>query len=164
MLFRSPNNVSILLGDGTGSFGPATNFPVGTNPLSLAIADFNSDGKLDIAVANVGTASNNVSILLGTGTGSFGPAGSVVAGIAPRSVAIGDFNSDGKSDLAVANAQSEDVSILLGDGTGSFGPATNFDIGTQPIFVAIGDFNSDGKPDIVTANDRLGTVSILLHL
>ena len=95
----------------------------------MAVGDFNGDGKLDLAVANVG--SNNVSILLGTGTGSFGAATNFGVGSDPFSVAVGDFNGDGKLDLAVANFNSDNVSILLGTGTGSFGAATNFGVGSQ---------------------------------
>jgi hypothetical protein len=163
------NSVSILLGTGTGSFGPATNFAVGTDPRSVAIGDLNGDGNLDLAVANlVSSALANpvasVSILLGTGTGSFGSPTNFAVGREPynESVAIGDFNGDGKLDLAVANASSISVSILLGTGTGSFGPATNFGVGTNPFSVAIGDFNGDGKPDLAVANLDSRNVSILL--
>ena len=91
------------------------------------MGDFNGDGKLDLAVANF--SSNNVSILLGTGTGSFSAATNFAAGTGPFSVAVGDFNGDGKLDLAVANRNSNNVSILLGTGTGSFSAATNFAAG-----------------------------------
>jgi FG-GAP-like repeat len=86
---------------------------------------------------------NNVSILLGTDTGSlFGTATNFGVGISPRSVAVGDFNGDTTLDLAVTNVNSNNVSILLGTGTGSlFGTATNFGVGTQPASVAVGDFN-----------------------
>jgi hypothetical protein len=88
------HNVSILLGNGTGSFGTATNFPSGGYPpASVAVGDFNGDTFLDLAVANAGVSSNNVSILLGNGTGLFGtPATNFAVGDQPFSVAIGDFN------------------------------------------------------------------------
>jgi uncharacterized repeat protein (TIGR01451 family) len=140
------------------TFSPATNFMVGSSPVSVAIGDFNGDGISDLAVAN--SVSNNVSILLGTGTGTFGAATSFTVGTNPNSVAIGDFNGDGISDLAVANGLSGNVSILLGTGTGTFGPATNFTAFGNPISVAIGDFNGDGISDLAVAN--LGGVSILL--
>ena len=95
---------------------------------------------MDLAVAN--QVSDNVSILLGNGTGSFGTATNFAAGIGPFSVAVGDFNGDTILDLAVTNVNSNNVSILLGNGTGSlFGTATNFGVGTQPASVAVGDFN-----------------------
>ena len=80
----------------------------------------------------------------------------------PTSVAIGDFNGDGQSDLAVANSASSSVSILLGSGTGSFSAATNFTVGAGAASVAIGDFNGDGKSDLAVANQDSNNVSILL--
>ena len=70
----------------------------------------------------------------------------------PYSVAIGDFNGDGKQDLAVANAGSNTVSIRLGDGLGGFSGSTNVSVGSGPYSVAIGDFNGDGKQDLAVAN------------
>src|SRR5918993_4058699 len=113
---------------------------------------------LDLAVAN--SFSNNVSILLGTGTGSFGPATNFGVGNGPLSVAVGDFNGDTFLDLAVANFNSNNVSILLGTGTGSFGPATNFGVGTNPISVAVGLFNGDTFLDLAVANTGSDNVSI----
>src|SRR5436190_2202574 len=100
------------MGTGMGTFGAATNFPTGgLEPRSVAVGDFNGDGIQDLAVANEN--SSNLSILLGTGTGSFGSATNFGAGPTggcqgvecngPISVAVGDFNGDGKPDLAVAN-------------------------------------------------------------
>jgi len=77
-------------------------------------------------------------------------------------VAVGDFNGDGKSDLAVANAYSNNVSVLLGTGTGSFGPATDSTVGSGPRSVAVGDFNGDGKSDLAVANANSSNVSVLL--
>lgn len=144
-----------------GSFGPATNFTVGTFPTSVAIGDLNLDGKPDLAVANSGI--DNVSILLGDGTGSFGLATNFAVGTFPTSVSIGDLNGDGKPDLAVANYNSNNVSILLGTGTGSFGLATNFAVGSGSFSVAIDDLNLDGKPDLAVANSISNNVSILLN-
>ena len=93
----------------------------------MAVGDFNGDGKQDLAVAN--PDSDNVSILLGNGAGSFSAATNFGVGTDPDSVAVGDFNGDGKQDLAVANSDSNNVSILLGDGAGSFSAATNFAAG-----------------------------------
>jgi hypothetical protein len=142
------------------NFGAPENFVVGTNPRSVAIGDFNGDGRSDLAVANGN--SNNVSILLGTETGTFGAATNFAAGMTPISVAIGDFNGDERSDLAVANYNSNDVSVLLGSGTGTFGGATSVAVGASPFSVAIGDFNGDGRSDLAVANGNSNHVSILL--
>jgi uncharacterized repeat protein (TIGR01451 family) len=127
----------------------------------VAIGDFNGDGKSDLAVANQN--SDNVSILLGTGAGTFGAATNFVVGTRPISVAIGDFNGDGKSDLAAANRASNNVTILPGTGSGTFGAATSFAVGANPTSVAIGDFNGDGKSDLAAANRASANVSILLN-
>ncbi|MFY9607072.1 MAG: VCBS repeat-containing protein, partial [Blastocatellia bacterium] len=102
------------------------------------------------------------SILLGTGTGSFGAKTDFGTGNA-SSGAVGDFNGDGQLDLAVANFFGNTVSILLGTGTGSFGARTDFGTGSRPESVAVGDFNGDGKLDLAVANFGSDTVSILLN-
>lgn len=100
-------------------FSSATNYTSTTTPHSVISVDFNNDTKLDLAVANYG--SNNISILLGTGFGTFGTTTNFTVGTQPISITSSDFNSDGKADLAVANWGSNNVSILLGNGTGTFG-------------------------------------------
>jgi len=161
------NNVTILLGNGSGMFAQAAGSPVsaGNSPYSVVEGDFNGDGRLDIAVAN--SSSNNVTILLGNGSGGFTqPSGSPVnAGNGPRSVAVGDFNGDGRQDLAVANSSSNNITILLGNGSGGFTPAAGSPInaGSAPLYVAVGDFNSDGKQDIAAANIASNNVTILLN-
>lgn len=158
------NDVSILLGNGAGSFSAPTNFTVGTpgcNPVSITSADFNGDGIIDLAVANY--IANNVSILLGTGTGSFGTAVNFVVGTRPYSIISFDFNGDSKKDLAVANNVSNDVSVLLGTGTGSFGLAVNFPTSnSNALSVTNADFNGDAITDLAVGNSGSGNVSVLL--
>jgi hypothetical protein len=108
---ENPSNVSILLGNGNGTFQAAANFGVGSQPTSVVVGDFNGDGTLDLAVGN--EASTNVSILLGKGDGTFLAPDNYGAGGGPVSIATGDFNGDGKPDLAVANWFAGNVSILL---------------------------------------------------
>src|SRR5207247_541318 len=93
------------------------------------------------------------------GDGTFLAAVSFAVGSSPRSVAVGDFNSDGRQDLAVANYSSNDVSVLLGRGDGTFEPALPFPVGTSPGSVAVSDFNGDGLQDLAVAS---GGVSVLL--
>jgi len=171
-LCSAPGTVSILLGDGTGNFTPATTLPVGYSPYSVAVGDFNGDGVLDLAVANscgndplCNNSPGTVSILLGDGTGSFSSAATspVTVGVNPRSVAVGDFNGDGSLDLTVVNFNDNTVTILKGDGTGNFAPATTtpVPVGVNPTSVAVGDFNGDGNPDLAVANFDDGTVTVL---
>ncbi|MDZ8109036.1 MAG: DUF4347 domain-containing protein [Nostoc sp. DedQUE12a] len=154
------DNVSVLLGNGSGGFGPANNYGVGNNPYSVAVGDFNKDGNLDLAAAN--SFSNDVSVLLGNGSGGFGAATPFGVGSIPYFVIVEDFNKDGNLDLVVANNDSNNVSVLLGNGNGTFGTATNFGVGTNPTSVTAGDFNNDGNLDLAVANFDTSNVSILL--
>ena len=116
------DSVSVLLGNPTGTFAPAVSYPTGRVPKSVAIGDFNGDGKRDLVTANTAGnypsgASNpggdQVSVLLGTGSGSFGPPTNYLAGNTPFSVAVGQIDSDGQPDLATANWFGNNASILL---------------------------------------------------
>ncbi len=154
------NDVSILLGNGDGTFSSPSEIAVGTNPEALAVGDFTGDGNLDLAVAN--TVDNDVSILLGDGKGGFSAAGNYPVGTYPNSVAVGDFNGDGNLDLAVANGNSNDVSILLGNGNGTFAPAVNYAVGSQPQTVVAADFTNNGNLDLAVTNQGDNDVSLLL--
>jgi hypothetical protein len=154
-------------GAATIGFKPAVNYPVGTAPRAVAPGDFNDDGKTDLAVANSGDAGGgddgNVSILLGNGDGTFQAANNIAAGKNPVSVAVGDFNGDGRLDLVVANHGNNTVSVLLGNGNGTFQAHVDYATGTGPNSVAIGDFNGDGSLDLVVANaGSSASVSVIL--
>jgi hypothetical protein len=108
---NSDHSVSVLLGQGDGTFEPARDFGVGLTPFSVAVGDFNADGQQDLATANSNGFS--VSILLGQGDGTFEPARDFAVGLVPRSVAVGDFNGDSRQDLAAANNFAGTLSILI---------------------------------------------------
>ena len=158
--------VSVLLGNGDGSFGPQQTFRVGQRPYSVAVMDVNGDGHLDLITANAGgdPAVNDgaVSVLLGNGDGTFRPQQTFAVGRQPFSVAVADVNGDGLPDIITANAADNTVSVLLGNGAGSFGKQQVFATGQHPFTVAVLDLNGDRKPDLVTSNLFDGTVSVLL--
>src|SRR6266851_4628550 len=117
-------SVSILLGNGDGTFQLATNIPAGKNPISIAVGDFNGDSRLDLVVANQG--GSTVSLLLGNGDGTFQSHLDYTAGSGPIAVAIGDFNGDSHLDLIVANGQTASGGLLLGNGDGTFQPEVSY--------------------------------------
>jgi hypothetical protein len=127
----------------------------------VAIADVNGDTHPDLAVANAFT--DDVSVLLGDGTGAFGPATSFAAGDLPQALTVSDLNGDGNLDLAVADGNTGNVSVLLGFGTGSFAPAQTFAAGGSPEDVHAADLNRDGRADLVFANYFSSGVSVLLN-
>ena len=168
---RTTASISILLGAGNGTFAPATNYDTGSDPLSVAVGDFNGDNNPDLAVANSALFgdSPSVSVLLGNGDGAFQTAVNYTAGMSPRSVAVGDFNGDGRTDLVVANYGSlagtqltnSSVSVLSGQGDGTFDAPVNYSAGQGPLFVVVSDLNGDAGADLAVANGRSGNVSVL---
>lgn len=158
----TPSGAVILLGNGDGTFTQKAAISGGD---FVTVADFNGDGKLDLAVCD--SATNTVTILLGDGTGNFAAASSspMTVGLQPEAIVAGDFNNDGKLDLAVANFGDNTVTLLLGNGDGTFTPASGspFAVGKGPSGIAAADFNRDGKLDLAVANSTDGTVSILLQ-
>jgi hypothetical protein len=167
--------VSVLLGDGDGTFQPAVTYAAGgLGAVSLAVADVNGDGRPDLVVAILWSSS--VVVLLGNGDGTFrAPVTYSSGGYEAESVAIGDVNGDGKPDLLVANLCAEggcgngSVTLLLGNGDGTFqSPLSYSSGGYEAESIAIGDVNGDGKPDLVVANrcssygNCFGAVGVLL--
>jgi Big-like domain-containing protein/VCBS repeat protein len=163
--FGFDGTVAVLLGNGDGTVQPAASYASGgETPVSVAVADANGDGKPDIIVANKcasGTNCNSgngsVGILLGNGDGTFQAA--IIynsGGFMAVSLAVADFNGDGRLDLAVAHSYGADaiccsspaLGVLLGNGDGTFQPAVMYVWGGQTS-IAVGDVNGDHRPDLV---------------
>jgi FG-GAP-like repeat/IPT/TIG domain len=163
------NGLSILLGDGVGGFGPASQFGADVQPHGVAAGDVNEDGKKDLVTASPYTY--GAAVLLGDGMGGFGAKTDYPTGLGATAVAVGDLNRDGHQDLAVANQDACTVSVWRGDGTGGFveggayyvgvPPGPTFDV--HPGSVVIADLNGDRKQDIATANylESSGSVTVL---
>ena len=143
------NTVTVVPGNGDGTFQTALNYTVGTNPIGVVVADFNGDGNLDLAVANYG--SGNVSVLLGNGDFTFQNAVNYSVGGAPNAIVVGDLNGDGKLDLIVSD--SNGFVVLPGNGDGTFGNKLVYSTTYGGVeYIAVGDFNGDGKLDLVTTS------------
>ncbi len=159
------NSVSVLVTTMTPGFSPSL-ITVGSGPTSVALADLDKNGQLDLAVTVTGTST--LALLRGDGAGSFGAFATspITVGMAPNSVVAGDFDGDGKPDLAVANATSPAnlLSTLRGDGTGAFNPFSfsPFLVGARPMSVVSSDLNGDQRADLVVANGEGNSVTVLL--
>ena len=155
------STVSVLLGNGDGTFQAHAEFNVGAAALGVAVGDFNGDGIPDLVTANVEGA--NISVLLGRGDGTFQPQVQYAAGGGPIYVTVGDFDGDGVLDLAVANEFDGTVSVLLGVGDGTFQSQLTYPVGNAPQYVLAADVNNDGKLDLITTNGEDNTISVLLN-
>jgi hypothetical protein len=161
-------SISILLGNGDGTFQTPVNYAVQINAVSVAVGDFNGNGQQDLAVVNEcassACANGSVSVLLGNGNGTFQAAVNYPVQREPLFVAIADPNGDGNQDLVVANNGSNNVSVLLGNGDGTFQAALNYTVGNGPSGIAVGDYNQDGKPDLAVCNVGGNNITVLLNL
>ena len=158
-------SVSVFRGNGNGTFQSARDFEIQRMPTSVAVGDFNGDGVQDLALSNreffdialVPIAS----ILIGNGDGTFQPVQEFGPKNRAEAIVVGDFNGDGKQDLATANPLSDDLSVLLGNGEGTFLAAGEFSAGLSARFLAIGDFNKDGAPDIAAVSSDIDAAILL---
>ncbi|MEO5754617.1 MAG: FG-GAP-like repeat-containing protein [Chthoniobacterales bacterium] len=137
-------------------FAVTAQLPVGGPSLNLLTADFNNDGKADLAVTN----ESQVVLFLGDGAGNFGLATTYNAGLVPRGMAIGDLDKDGRTDLVVVDLRS--IAVLLNNGAGGFEEPVYYTAGEGPNAVGTGDFNGDGNTDVAVVNRDSDNVTVLL--
>lgn len=151
--------ISILLGKGDGSFAKPNTVVTGLGNTTITVADFNKDGKPDLALTN--NVQSAINILPGNGDGSFGKLVISPSGVYfPSSVAVGDFNGDGNKDLAIAFQNV--ISVLQGKGDGTFINPVMYSTGGSPLSrLSVADLNSDGKQDLVFTAYNSGQVGVL---
>ncbi|MDR3636419.1 MAG: FG-GAP-like repeat-containing protein [Isosphaeraceae bacterium] len=156
----NPSVISVLLGNGDGTFRAARTVPVGNGPYPVAIGDFNGGGIPDIVTGNIGA--NDLSLLLGHGDGTFAPAVSIPSGTAPFGVAVGDFRGDGHLDVVSANNVSSTLTVDLGQGNGTFESPITVSLTAPTVPMVTADFTDDGQTDMAVADPSAGTVTIRL--
>jgi hypothetical protein len=157
-------DVSILLGRGDGGFEPAIRIPAGVSTRATVAADFNRDGRIDLAVFDRayspfdGILGAGLLVLIGRGDGTFDPPITMPFGpeVAPLGMAAADFDEDGIPDLALPVVGRDSLMMLRGNGDGTFGAGTSYGTGYEPIGVAAADLNGDGHADVVVSNNGFG--------
>jgi outer membrane protein assembly factor BamB len=156
--YSNPTSVSVFPGAGDGTLKPRIDTTTDSEPRGLGVADFDGDGRLDVAVV----AGDGVDVLLGKGDGTFQPPVAYALSAGAMGIALGDLNGDGATDLAVTDENGGDVAVLVGHGDGTFAAPVAYAVGTLPGSVAAGDVNGDGHVDLAVVNYRDDTVSVLL--
>ncbi len=146
------NTVSVLLGNGDGTFQPAQDFPTQVFPDGVNAGDFNGDGRLDLIASN--SNSDSVSVLLGNGNGTFQTAVNSTTGFGsnPNGVALGDVNGDGRLDAVTGNFNLDQAAVLLGNGDGTFLAPLPVGVGNAPDAIELLDLNGDGLLDLATSD------------
>jgi hypothetical protein len=157
--------VGILLGNGDGTFQAAIQNPASKSPAYIAVGDLNGDGRLDLVLADecaIDCTTFATTALLGNGDGTFQVTWTSKIKFTPGALALGDFNGDGKLDLAETDSSGQ-LGIRLGNGDGTFQERVNYPAGNGPDLIAVADFDGDGKLDVaVTNRGSSGSVSVLL--
>jgi gliding motility-associated-like protein len=158
-------HMRVFTGDGTGTFTLLAKFETNVNPRSIQLIDVNNDGNLDaVGVGTAGTT-HSADVLFGDGTGFF--TNSILkypfpAGYNPQDIAKGDFNKDGKIDVAICHSAANLVTVHLGEDDNRFTKTnTNYNTGTFPFQIIAVDYNNDSNLDIITYNNSAGSITVL---
>jgi hypothetical protein len=154
---QNAKNLSLLLGNGDGTFQPPLTITTGNMPSAIAVADFNNDGISDLAVVNQGD--NTIGVYIGNGDGTFKTPTLITTGAKPTSIIAGALNSNSNTiiDLAITNSGENTLETFFGKGDGTFFNGIKYATGVTPVFVASADVNGDEILDLIVADS--GTVA-----
>jgi len=155
-----------MLGAPNAAFASPVSYATGTSPFALIAADLRGNRQIDLVTVNMPNGIDQpgtLSVLLGNGNGTFQAHVDYSVGDFPVGIVAGDFNDDGKTDLAIANKFDNTISVLYGNGDGTFQTQALVDIGSEPASIGIGDFNGDGKADLIASCVGSGVVTVLLN-
>jgi FG-GAP-like repeat len=156
------STIAFLLGNGDGTFQAPLILNTNIDPSSMAVADINSDGNLDLVVGGSNFGPGLVVVLLGNGNGTFQAPNSFTTATSISALTTGEFNGDGRPDLVTVSSNTNNVSVFPGNGDGTFSQQSDMPVGRNPLAVVVGDMNGDGFADIGTANSSSSNVSMLL--
>ena len=163
------NTVSILLQNTDvstavlGTFTPAVDYSTGAGPSGIAVADFNVDGKLDLAVTNQGASPGTVSILFGIGDGTFPTHTEFATGSGPTGIVAADFTGEGNADLAITDQTDNNLDLLVGNGDGTFTTPISLPSGNAPVAIAALDLNGDAATDAIVVNEAADNLTVTLN-
>ena len=156
------NSITVLLGNGDGTFKTPVNYAVGSYPESVKVADVNGDGFADLLVGNGN--SGTLGVLLGNGDGTFKAQVTSSMGLTVVSFGVADVNGDGIPDVVAASLGSDNLEILLGNGDGTFKSGATYSNGHVPAALSVGDFNGDGKPDLAVIYQDTNSIGVYLGI
>ncbi|MGE3165408.1 MAG: FG-GAP-like repeat-containing protein [Planctomycetota bacterium] len=154
------STVSVLLGNGNGTFSPQQSIPVGGAPRGIVVIDVDGDGDMDIVNAN--SSSSNMSVMLNNGSGVFGSPTFYESGLNgewPASAA--DLNEDGIMDIVIGSVSADQIGVNLGNGNGTFTALPVIQNAGASWMIALGDLNGDGHIDVTSANSSNSNGGVL---
>src|SRR6185437_2058079 len=166
---QSANTVSIFLGNGDGTFAGNGTLPTGTLPVAIAAGQFDINTNTNVGLAVVNQTDNTISNFLGNGDGTFTASGtsalsvSATTGNKPVAIAAGDFNVDGRTDIAISDENADLVDVLIGNGDGTFASPLQLPTGTGPVGLVTGEFlGAAHPPDLAVTDSTANTISVIL--